>query len=842
LDSFFQDIRYAIRTIVKTPVFAALAVLILALGIGVNTAIFSLVNGMLLRPLLITNPQEIVGLYSKNITRPDSYRAFSYPHYRDIRERNEAFASLAAHDMAFVGINEGDTARRTFIELISSNYFSTFGVQLLEGRGFTPEEERPESAIPVAIVSYGYWNKQGRDPELIGKTVRVNGSPFTIVGIAPQGFSGTMALLTPELWLPLGMYEVLGTDLDGEKRSLTNRGYSKLFVVGRLAPGLSQVEADTRLGVLAAQLESEFPDESEEHTLITHPRSRLGLSTSPMDQSEVTLASVVLSAMAGIVLLIACLNLANMMLARATSRRREIAIRLALGSTRRRLIRQLLTEGLLLSLAGGLAGLLLAYGGMRFLTSTLEAVIPFGISLNAHLDARVLVAMLGFCLLSTLIFGLGPAWKSSRPNVVPDLKDTVGASIEAGRRRLLCARNLLVVGQLALSLALLTAGGLFIRGAFEAAGLDPGFSLDQSLLIEMDAGLVGYDEARGRQLYVDLMDDLRALPGIEYAGIAATVPFGNVRLGERVRRAGGPEPDDGSAEDLSVSAGFNAIGADYFRALDVPLLRGRTFNRFEEESASSPPVAIINEELARRLFPEEEPLGQTIQYGKPNSEKGTRALEVVGVVPTLQQSLIPARAEPYIYVPFGQEFRSNAHVHLRVSQRSEGNEADLLRSVRQQIHATDERLPILTSTTLREHFDGSAELWLVRTGAQLFSLFGGLALFLAAAGVYGVRSFMVAQSTREIGIRMALGATERDAIGLVLREGLYLTSWGLGIGLALALGAGQLLSSMLYKVSATDPVVFVGTTLVLALFSVLACYLPARRAATVNTMVALRYE
>jgi predicted permease len=843
MDTLWRDIRYGMRIISKNPGFTALAVLVLALGIGVNTAIFSLVNAMLLRPLEIDRPEQIIGLYSKNTEKPDSYRSFSYPNYIDIRDRNAVFTSLAAHDLAIVGINEGDTTRRTFAELVTSNYFSTFGVRLFQGREFTADEERPGSEIPVAIVSFGYWNKRAMDPDLVGKTIRINSRPYTIIGIAPEGFTGTMALLSPDVWLPLGMHAASGFDLDGDKRSLDDRSYHQLFVVGRLATGMTQVEADSQLSVLAAQMENEYPELNEHQTYIVYPRSRLGLSTSPEDLFEVTAASAMISAMAGVVLLIACLNLANMMLARATSRRKEVAIRLALGGSRRRLVRQLLTEGLLLSFAGGAAGLVLAYWGIQLLTSSLEAIIPFGVVMTAGPDVRVLIATLAFCLMSTLVFGLGPAWKCSRPDVVPDLKENVGGDVfQAGKRRWFAARNLMVVGQLALSLALLAAGGLFLRGALEAAGVEPGFRMERNLLVELDAGLIGYEEPQALRVYSDLVERLQSVPGVEHAGIAVTVPFGNVRLGERIRPADESFLNESDPDARSVSAGFNAVGSDYFRALDVPLMRGRFFTRAETESDSAPPVAIVNEELARRLFPDEDPLGQNIRYGDADTEKGRRIFEIVGIVPTLQHSLIPARAEPYIYVPFGQDYRSNVHIHLSVLPRGDDAEAGLLQTARKEIRSADENMPILTSRTFHDHFDHSAELWLVRTGARLFSLFGALALFLAAAGVYGVRAYMVAQRTREIGIRMALGATRRDAVRLVLREGFSLTFWGLGIGLALALMAGQLLSGMLYQVSATDPAVFVGAPLVLALVSVLACYVPARRAATVNTMVALRYE
>jgi len=843
MDNLWRDLRYGIRIIFKNPGFAALAVLVLALGIGVNTGMFSLVNELLLRPLEIENPEQIMGLYSKNTERPDSYRGFSYPNYVDIRDRNTIFSSLAAHNLAIIGINEGESTRRTFAEHVTSNYFSTFGVHLFQGREFTADEERPDSDIPVAIVSYGYWNKKAKDPALIGKTISINSRPYTIIGIAPEGFSGTVAVLSPDVWLPMGMYAESGFSLGGDKRSLADRGFHDLFVVGRLDAAMSQVEADSQLGVLAAQLEQEYPHLNENQTLIVHRRSRIGLSPSPEELGPVAAASVLLSVMAGVVLLIACLNLANMMLARATSRRKEIAIRLALGGSRRRLVRQMLTEGFLLSLAGGAAGLFLSYWSLQLLTRSLEKVIPFGVLFIAGPDVRVLVATLAFCLMSTLVFGFGPAWKCSRPDVLPDLKETVGGNdFHSGRRRWFSARNILVVGQLALSLVLLAAGGLFLRGAMEASAVDPGFRMDRSLLFELDASLIGYDDTQGLRAYSSLVDQLGAVPGVEHAAVAATVPFGNIRLGEGIRHAGELPSNETDPDNRSVSAGFNAIGADYFQVLDVPLMRGRYFTRAETESDSAPPVAIINQELARRLFPDEEPLGRNIQYGDRDTEKGRRIIEIVGIVPTLQHNLLPARAEPYIYMPLGQDYRSNVHIHLGVSPRGADLEGALLQTVRSEIRAFDAQMPILTARTFKDHFDNSSELWLVQTGARLFSIFGALALFLAAAGVYGVRAYMVAQRTREIGIRMALGATRRDAVRLVLREGMTLTVWGLGIGLVLAFGVGQLLSGMLYQVSAVDPAVFLGAPLVLMLVSLLACYVPARRAAMVNTMVALRYE
>jgi predicted permease len=846
MENLWNDIRYGVRMFAKNPGFSAIAVVVLALGIGANTAIFGLVNSFLLRPIVAENPHELMGCHNKSTAPPGSYRRISYPNYKDLRETNTVFTDLLAHDMTMVGLTEGEDTRRIFAVFISSNYFDVFGVGLFRGRGFRPEEEVPGSAVPVVIVSYLYWKENGEDPDLVGKTIQVNGQTLTIVGITPRNFTGRIAVTSPELYLPFGMHHVLRTDIPYDRRNLGERDAHILLLVGRLRRGMTTDEADSRVGIVAARLAEAYPAVNKDYTFIVHPPSRLSVGSGPEVDDDVVLVAVLFMAMTGIVLLIACINLANMLLARGAARRKEFAIRIAIGGGRGRILRQLLTEGLLLSLMGGLAGLLVAYWADSLLAASMNQLLTMSntsidLLIHAAPDHRVLLATMLFCALGTLLFGLGPAWRQSRPDVITDLKDQVGEPQDNVRRRgALAGRNLLVVSQIALSLALLTAAGLFIRGAFKAVRVDPGFDMDSGLVVEIDPGLVGYDETRSRQLYQRLLTCLRNIPGIESAGLASTVPFGNTSNGRSVRRAEDrPVPtDNGREEIVTVGANYFVIGDDYFRALGVPIMRGREFTRTETESAGGPRVAIINDQLARRLWPDEDPLGRRIGFGRKPTDRGANDMEVVGIVPTLLDDLPGFSRQRNVYVPHGQNYQAGMHIHLRTS----ADEAPTLQAVRREIRAVDEQLPILKLKTLETHMEGSSSIWLFRTGANVLSVFGALALFMAVIGIYGVKAYTVVRRTREIGIRTALGASARDTVWMILREGLYLTLAGTALGLLLAAGLARLLSSMLFDVSALDPLTFSVAALVLATVSVVATYIPARRAARVNPITALRHE
>jgi len=843
IEDLWQDVRFGVRMLAKNPAFTAIAVLVLGLGIGANAAIFCLVNAFLLRPMAAEKPEELVSCYNRS-TKDGGYRAFSYPEYRDIRGKNTVFTNLMAHDLAMVGLTEGDTTRRSFADIVSSNYFSTFGVQMFHGRDFLPAEEEPGSAIPVVIVSYQYWERTGRDPNLVGKTLRINSRPYTVVGITPQGFTGVFTLLSTEIWLPLGVDELVKNEFftEGGSRRLESRENFSMFLIGRLKPGMTAIRAGSELEVLAAQLAQAYPKENKDRTFILKPPARFSVSTNPSDDNEIKTISILITSVAAVVLLIACLNLANMLLARGTARRKEFAIRLALGGGRWRILRQLLTEGLLLSFMGGAVGLCLASWGSYLLIASMRSLLPFDLVYHAGPDVRVLGAMLGFCAFSTVISGLGPAWKLSRPGVVDDLKEHAGEDAGGGRR-LLSRRNYLVIAQLALSLVLLCTAGLFVRGALKAANVDPGFGMNKGIIVELDPSLAGFTETRGRELCRLLLERLGSLPGIEAASPAATVPFGMVSLGRSVQKAGeGTDQSNPDAAGKSVEARFNSVGTDYFKALGLRLLRGRTFTDSEAGPGSGPRVAIIDERLAKKLWPGEDPVGKHIQFRESRPGVRPEQLEVVGIAPDIRERLIGSDFEPHVFVPFGQGYQSNMNIHLRTSVRGKEAENALLHTVRREIRAIDERLPVVGLKTLRGHLEESAEMWTIRTGAWLFTILGSVALFLAIVGVYGVRAYTVARRTREIGIRMALGATAREVLRLVLREGLALTLAGVLLGLFLALAAGRLLGSMLYEVSGTDPLVLSMASVLLASISMAACYLPARRAALISPITALRYE
>ena len=852
-----RDLRFGARTLARDSAFTVVAVAVLALGIGGNSAIFSLVNALVLKPLAIDEPERLVGLYDRSLVRSDDYRAFSYPNYVDLREGSKAFAAVAAHNLSMVGLAEGETTRRAFADVVTSNWFETMGVELARGRAFLPAEERPGAGEQVAIVSHAYWQRTGEDPAIVGRTLRINGRPFTVVGVAPRGFSGTTALFSPELWLPMGVFETAVNDFVGERKPLADRGHHSLIVVGRLAPGVTPAAADAELAARAAALREAFPKENRERTAHVAPLSRLSVSTSPQRDDELSTLSVLLMAMAGIVLLIACLNLANMLLARGTARRKEFAIRIAVGAGRGPIVRQLLVEGLLLSAAGGVAGSLIAYAGNRLLVSSLTGLVPIPLLVPLGPDLRSIAALAGFCLLSTLLFGLGPALQLARPGVVAGLKDGGEAERGGGRLRgLLAPRNLLVVGQLALSMILLTAAGLFVRGAIAGASPELGIPVDEVVLVEVDASLVGYGEEVGRPLYRRLVERAAALPGVEAASLAATVPFGMVSLGDEVApsegpRFGGGDPaagaptvsmgmqlggGDPTAEELAVSVGMNVVGADYFATFDRQLLQGRPFDLAEETSGSAPPVVIVDRALAERLWPGESAVGRRLQLAQ------TPGIDyvVVGVAPPLRAHLFGSGDHGQIYLPFGRRYLSNMHLQLRATGLDAGRRERLFEALRREIREIDAALPVLGMRTLAAQLDGSVELWALRAGAALFAIFGSLALFLAAVGAYGVRAYAVGQRTREIGVRMALGGTPRDVTRLVLREGLGLTLAGLGVGLLLAFGVARLLASLLYEVGAADPLVFSVAPLFLLASISLACWLPARRAARVDPMVALR--
>lgn len=529
-------------------------------------------------------------------------------------------------------------------------------------------------------------------------------------------------------------------------------------------------------------------------------------------------------------------------------------MRLALGGGRGRIVRQLVTEGFVLSLLGGGAGLLVAYWAVNLLVSSIVPYSPVPLTFDATPDIRVALAIVVFCGLATILFSLGPAWKLSRTSVVPELKEHAGE--DSRKSRWFGARNLLVATQVALSLGLMTTAGLFIRGAVKAGQADPGYRYDHQLIVSIDTGLAGYDQAQGREVYARVIERLRAIPGIQSASMASVVAFGGMTEGKTVQKAGAPRGTGKNGRPEGKSAVYYSVGSDYFKTLGIPLVNGRGFTRLEEQDAKAPRVAVIDEPLARALFPGQNPVGQQIQLASrddmlPSRGNGvvaagggdmTEAIEVVGLVPGLRHEMFDQAPVAHLYVPFAREFRSSAHLHLRTAAGDRASEAAMLRTVRQEIRRADDRVPVLSLKTMAEFRDTSLLYWVVKAGANLFSVFGGVAVFLAVVGLYAVKAYTVARRTREIGIRMALGSTPGEVMRLVLTEGLGLTAAGLAVGLLVGLAIGRVVGSMLYEVNPFDPLVFASAPLLLALAALAACYLPARRATKVAPVVALRSE
>lgn len=861
MSSILSDLRHSIRLFVKNPGFTGLAVLILALAIGLNTAVFSLINSLALRPRPGSDqPGEVAGLFSYDTSRPDQYREFSYPAFLDIRNQSQAFLDVTAAAASMVGLGEGDMTRRVFAFQIGANYFSTFGVRPTLGRAFLPDDERPGSQRQVVILSDDYWRKTGARPDVLGTTVRVNTREFTVVGVAPRGFGGPSAVIAPAVYLPLGTYELMAGDLfrQGGPRRLDDRANPAVMLFGRLKPGITMAAAESSLKPIAARLEEAYPGEHKNFGIQVRPLSRASVGSSPQND-DVFGSSALLLGTSILVLVIACMNLANMLLARASARRREFAIRLAVGAGRGRVIRQLFVEGFMLSLAGSAAGLMLTYWALRLLTTMLSPMIPLMIMIDGRPDLRVLGATLGLVVLSTLAFSLGPALSLARTDMVTEIKEGERSGPQT-RRRWFNFRHALVVGQIALSMTLLTAAGLFVRGAINASVADPGFSFDGSLLVTLDPGLAGVDEVRGRAFYARVLGRVRALPGVQAASLASVVPFGDFTESRRLRRVGdkafaGEDAATGDGSSVSYGTGSGApsdnrngiganhaiVGRGYFETLGIPILRGRGFVETEESSAGGPPVAVIDETLAKRLFPDSDALGQHI-YFPGRDAADAKVMEVVGIVGGTRQSLFDKTPVPHVFVPFGQRYRAGMNLHLRTAVASPEGQAAVLRAVRQEIRAVDDRVPILALSTMGEFRDRSLSSGIVRAGANLFSVFGGLAVFLAVIGIYGVRAYLVSKRTREIGIRIALGATGREILWLAVREGAWLVGIGLGIGLVLSLGVGMALSSALYEVSPFDPWVFSIAPVLLAASALLACYFPARRAARLTPTVALRAD
>jgi predicted permease len=807
---------------------------------------FSIVNALVFRPVQVKEPEKLVCCKIHNF---GLVGIMPYSAYHIIRDDSPVFSNLMVQDSGFeyVTLAHGQTARQVCRMFVSANYFSFLGVTPAFGRGFLPEEER-QDAPSVTVLSFRAWQRLGADPEMVGQHVRVNGVSCEVIGVAPEGFTG-VTHLGPDLWLPLGSYlrvVSLSRRVNRPGKEASDWwGYPDVIPVGRLKPGLSMSAAQAQLQALTPRLKEKYPRQWKANcSLYLHRPPRLTIINDDREGPWLARFSMILMGVSAAVLLIACLNLASMVIVRGTRRHREIAVRLALGGSRLQIIRQLLIESLLLALLGGAFGLLLAFWGTRALNTwiaVLQGPIDFVAALRVGLNVRVLVVTLGFCLIATILFGLRPALGLSRRDIVGELKESGNVMLMPLKRKRV---HLSLLCQIALAVVLVMGAALFTRGAVKALRPNSDFSFNGKLLVNLDTFAAGYDTARSQQVYETLVGRLRSLPGIRAVSLSASFPFaegGSSGYGGIVREyVPGIENDrdreSGGPPRLVKGGPFvHMVEADYFEALGMPLLQGRPLQRLDSVPDAEK-VVIIDEQIARRLRPNDNALGCLITFGWETSP-----YRVVGIVPTLRIATDDDIPSTQMYLPMAADSRPT-FIHIRVTETLHENEVALQENIRTLIRETDPQLPILLLTSLADCYYDNPFVWMATIGAKLAAIFGTMALFLASLGIYAVKGYMVASRTRDIGIRKALGATHRDIMGMVIREGMVLTVIGLIVGLFLAFAIGRLISSLLYGVDPVDPLSIAVAVILLGLASMLASYIPARRAAKIDPMEALRYE
>ncbi|MBN1505528.1 MAG: ABC transporter permease [Sedimentisphaerales bacterium] len=835
MTTLWQDLRYAVRMLRKTPGFTAIALVTLAIGIGSNTIMFSLSDLLLfLQPRKVKSPEQVAFCGIQNTQFP----WFRYPAYLALRDSRVAFSDLMAQGVIeeSATLVHGESARHVRTTFVSANYFSFLGATPVRGRAFLPEDEQSGSA-PVAVLSHRCWKRLGSDPRLVGAFATLNGARCQVVGVAPEDFTGA-TLLGPDLWLSLGSYRTVSMFARRAKRP-ESMAYPPLHVVGRLNTDVTMPVAQAQLQALVPRFKLQYPEDWEGRSSFDlHPPGRTEITGDhEMTRLVVTVFSLVLMAASAIILMIACLNLANMLIVQGASRHREIAVRLALGGGRLRIVRQLFIESGLLALLGGVCGVLLAFCGTRILNLWIAAIPdsggPLG-DLQTGLNLHVLGATLGVCLIATLLFGLRPALWLSKRDIASEMKGAAGRVLGSfGRRR----DGLSVAGQIALAVALVLSASLLTRSALQLAQPDPRFPLEDKLVVHVDPLSTGDDKVQSLQVYKDLTDRLASLPGVQALGTAPRLFFGG----------GGPvivreylpgEQASGSRKGLLRRNAMINVGRDYFTAMEIPLLQGRLFDPLDSVPEAEK-VAIIDEPLARKLRPDGDALGCLIQWSIP--EAGGMVpdvFRVVGIVAHMP-GIGDREVRGQMYTPTESDGLSS-YLYLRVADKKS---VDALRQqVAEEIQRVAPRMPVLSVATLAQRRDDESSVWLARFGARLGLAAGAAALFLATLGIYAIKGYMVASRTSEIGLRKALGATHGSVMGMVLREGLVLTIVGLTVGLLLGLGVAKVSASMLYGISPVDPISIIVTVTLLGVASLLASYIPARRAAKVDPMVALRYE
>jgi predicted permease len=821
MENFWKDLRYAFRTLIKSLGFTAVAVLALGLGIGANTAIFSVFNGMLWRPLPVKNAKNLVAVVAKSRTVQFPLN-LSYADVQDYRQLKDVFSDLIAYTPSPVSFGAQGRPERAWADLVSGNYFSALGLQPALGRTFAPDEGWVPNKDPLVVLSYKFWQKRfGGDRGVLGQTVQVNNHAFTIIGVAPENYLGAYYFVSPDFYLPISTAGLLDPS---QANALTDRSASFLRVLGYLQPGVTPAQAMAAAEPLDRRLEHDYPDSHKGLSLLVMPE----LSSRPEPGLAATFMSTavfVFMLLVGLVLLIACANVANLILARANGRRKEFATRVALGASRFRMVRQLLSETILLAIFGGIVGMLVArWAGNGLTTIRIPTDIPLRL-FDLRLDWRIFTFTFLIALLTGVVSGLVPALQASRTDIADTLKAggrSGGGS--AGHHRF---RNALVISQVAVSLLLLACAGFFIRSLQNSAHVDMGFRVDHTLMMSVDLGLQGYSEERGQQFYKQLTDRVRAVAGVRDAAVASYIPMGYEDSLINIYPEGQVIDDKSKIE----TAWDDMVQPSYFRAAGTPVIQGREFT--DADTATSPKVAIIDEAFAKKIWPGENPIGKSFR-----TEKNGPSIQVVGLTRTGKYLFLYESPQLFVYFPLAQRYNSSASLFVY----TQDDPQQMVSAVRDQINQLDANLPVFAVMTMDAHVQYGKPLLPARLGAMLVGAFGLLGLVLASVGVYGVVAYSVSQRTQEIGIRSALGAQRSQVMAMVLKQGMNMALIGTGVGLVLSLLLFRGLSSVLYGVKAFDPLTLSSVSALLLLVALAASYVPALRATHVDPVIALREE
>jgi putative ABC transport system permease protein len=819
--NLLQDIRFALRNIRKSPGFAVVAMVTLALGIGANTAIFTVINTVFLNPLPVKDASHLVNIYTSDantIIANVNFLPVSQPNGRDIAREIDAFSgtTVTSFGGAPVSMTINGQPDRYFASVVTGNYFDVLGVSAAMGRTFRSEEDR-EGSAPVVVLSYGLWERKfAANRDIIGQSVLVNGQGFSVIGVAPRGFEGATVLGGPDMWVTMAMHDQLFTGL--QKRFFNERRYLGFSVIARIKDNASAEQARQQLHTLGTTLEQGFPADNKGRNFIMVPL--LESSINPNLRSFLTLGSAVLMTVVGLVLLIACANIANLLLSRAAGRKREISIRLAMGASRWRIVAQLLTESTVLALAGGLLGLGMAVLGRNLLWAMRPPFLPATLSLP--LDGRVLIFNLVIALATGVIFGLVPALQSSRPNLVTELKERTGSDVYSNRT--FSIRNVFIMVQVGLSLVALIGAGLFLLSLRNAQQTDPGFDTHNLGMVSFDVGTLNYDPARVREFQRRALEITQTTPGVQAATLANAIPLFNGGFGRSIFPEG---RDPNSARGMFAQV--DSVSPEYLQTMHIPILRGQNFDSSVREDSFK--VAIVNEAGARRFWPNDEAIGKRFKFFGADEW-----VQVIGVARDSKYNTLGEGPTPYMYLSLLQYPSPAATILLRTGPEARSVLADL----RPRIQQLDRNLPLTNVWPITEVFDQA--LWAARFGASLLAVFAIIAMILCVVGIYGVVSYSVGQRVREIGVRMALGARPWDVLRMVLKQSAVTMAIGLGVGLITSVVLARFIVSLLYGVSANAPLAYILLVMTLALVGLVASYIPARRAAKVDPVIALRYE